>query len=144
MCAWSLTNSKGAALLAGSGLGNGTVQLDSGKVLRWTLEGDTLDWLIEDGGTAIFTGSAQLGLESGQLADLTEDGGEAPKDGRYAGSLVVKDGQVTRWSWSGAPEGTGLSAAVQINPKPVEAAASDDGSTLTVSLTGSAKLRISN
>lgn len=100
---------------------------------------------MEDGGKTVFTGSAELGLENGRLAELSgNSGGEAPKDGRYTGSLVVKNGQVARWSWSGAPEGTELSAAVQIDPKPVEAAASGDGSTLTVSLTGSAKLRISD
>lgn len=143
--AWSITDQKGKALLSGSGLGSGTIEIDGGKTFQWTMEGSTLNWSITDNGKTVFTGSAEMDMESGQLQSLANDSNdETIKDGRYTASMTVKDGKVSSWSWSGAPAGSGLSASVQIDREPVQTSVNSDGSVMTVSLTGSAKLRISD
>ena len=149
IAAWSLTDHAGKVLFSGTGLEKGSLTLDGGKSLTWTLgAGNVLTWEIAENGKTILTGSAQMGI-AGKTQALFDDEPENVKDGTYTVVMELKNGNVVKWSYlepgsKTAQSGGGIQAAAQIDPKEIDCqtVSTEHGTALRVSLPGSAKLKL--
>ena len=137
-------------LMSGSGLEGGTIQIDGGKTLTWSLKGNDMSWAITENGKTVLTGTAQMCIPDQKTKDLFLNEESAPmKDGHYTLSVEVKNGKVVSWfsSTDGGKtvlSGTELSSTPQINPGELSCRVNGSGTAVSLHLNGSAKLKFAN
>ena len=147
---WSIYDSKGNILMSGSALEEGTIQIDGGKTLSWSLESGEMSWSIAENGKTILTGSAPMSIPDQKTQSLFgSDETVSVEDGRYLLTVETENGKVVKWS--AAKEGgktvltgTELSTAPQIDPGDISFHVNGSGTAVSVHVNGSAKLKISS